>query len=166
MEKEKIILGIDPGTNIMGYGVLLIVDKKAEMVTMGVIDLRKFGDAYLKLGAREAVGYDIDEWSVDNARHNAVINGVDDRLTALLGDASILNKVEGTFDIVMANINRNILLADMAVFVTKMAPGATLLLSGFYTEDIPLLVAKAEELGLTLTAQREDQNWASLRFTN
>ena len=50
MEKEKIILGIDPGTNIMGYGVLRIADRKAEMVTMGVIDLRKFGDAYLKLG--------------------------------------------------------------------------------------------------------------------
>lgn len=50
VEKEKIILGIDPGTNIMGYGVLRIADRKAEMVTMGVIDLRKFGDAYLKLG--------------------------------------------------------------------------------------------------------------------
>ena len=50
MTKEKIILGIDPGTNIMGYGVLRIVDRKAEMVTMGVIDLRKFSDAYLKLG--------------------------------------------------------------------------------------------------------------------
>lgn len=47
---EKIILGIDPGTNIMGYGVLRVVDNKAQMVTMGVIDLRKFGDAYLKLG--------------------------------------------------------------------------------------------------------------------
>ena len=50
MEKEKIILGIDPGTNVMGYGVLRIVDRKAEMVTMGVIDLRKFTDGYLKLG--------------------------------------------------------------------------------------------------------------------
>ena len=50
MKDEKIILGIDPGTNIMGYGVLRLVDNKAEMVTMGVIDLRKFGDAYLKLG--------------------------------------------------------------------------------------------------------------------
>ena len=50
MEKEKIILGIDPGTNIMGYGVLRIADRKAEMVTMGVIDLRKFADGYLKLG--------------------------------------------------------------------------------------------------------------------
>ena len=47
---EKIILGIDPGTNIMGYGVLKVTDGRAEMVTMGVIDLRKFGDGYLKLG--------------------------------------------------------------------------------------------------------------------
>ena len=47
---EKVILGIDPGTNIMGYGVLRVVDGKAQMVTMGIIDLRKFGDGYLKLG--------------------------------------------------------------------------------------------------------------------
>jgi crossover junction endodeoxyribonuclease RuvC len=47
---EKIILGIDPGTNIMGYGVIKVKDGKAEMITMGVIDLRKFGDGYLKLG--------------------------------------------------------------------------------------------------------------------
>ena len=47
---EKIILGIDPGTNIMGYGVLKVTDGKAKMVTMGIIDLRKFGDGYLKLG--------------------------------------------------------------------------------------------------------------------
>ena len=119
----------------------------------------------LKLDASEAVGYDIDEWSADNARHNAVINGVDDRFTSLLGDASILNKVEGTFNVVTANINRNILLSDMPAFVTKMAPGATLLLSGFYTADIPLLTAKAEELGLSLVAQREDNNWACLQFS-
>ena len=120
----------------------------------------------LKLGAREAVGYDIDEWSADNAHHNAVINRVDDRFTSLLGDTSILNKVEGTFDIVTANINRNILLADMPVFVSKMAPGATLLLSGFYTEDTRLLTAKAEELGLTFVAQREDNNWTCLQFSH
>ena len=50
MKTEKIILGIDPGTNIMGYGVLRVVATKAEMVSMGIIDLRKFEDAYLKLG--------------------------------------------------------------------------------------------------------------------
>ena len=50
VDMEKVILGIDPGTNIMGYGVLKVTDGKAEMVTMGVIDLRKYEDAYLKLG--------------------------------------------------------------------------------------------------------------------
>jgi len=120
----------------------------------------------LKLGAREAVGYDIDEWSVDNARHNAVINHVDDRFTSLLGDVSILNEVEGTFDLVMANINRNILLADMPMMHKKMAPGAQLILSGFYTTDIPMLKEKAESLGMTLIAQQEDNDWACLVFKN
>ena len=119
----------------------------------------------LKLGAKEAVGYDIDEWSVDNARHNAVINLVDTRFSSLLGDASILNKVEGNFDVVMANINRNILLTDMLMFREKMAPGAKLILSGFYTEDAPLLIEKANTLGLTLLQQKEDQNWCCLVFS-
>ena len=118
----------------------------------------------LKLGAQEAIGYDIDEWSVDNARHNAVINRVDDRFTSLLGDATILNKVEGTFDLVLANINRNILLADMPAMREKMAPGARLILSGFYTADAPLLIGKAITLGLTLEQQKENNNWACLIF--
>ena len=118
----------------------------------------------LKLGAQEAVGYDIDEWSVDNARHNAVINLVDNRFTSLLGDASILNKVEGSFDLVMANINRNILLNDMPQFVSKMNNGATLILSGFYTDDCQILIEKAHTLGLTLQQQKEDQQWACLVF--
>ena len=119
----------------------------------------------LKLGAKEAIGYDIDEWSVDNARHNAVINRVDDRFTSLLGDATILNKVEGTFDLVLANINRNILLADMPAFKQKMAPGATLILSVFYTADCPMLIEKAATLGLTLQQQKEDHDWACLVFS-
>ena len=119
----------------------------------------------LKLGASEAIGYDIDEWSVDNARHNAVINRVDDRFTSLLGDASILNKVEGEFDLILANINRNILLADMPTFRQKMAPKAHLILSGFYATDIPMLTEKAESLGLRLESQLQDQDWACLVFT-
>ena len=119
----------------------------------------------LKLGAQEAVGYDIDEWSVDNARHNAVINQVDNRFTSLLGDASILNKVEGTFDLVMANINRNILLNDMPQFVSKMNADATLILSGFYTDDCQILIEKAQTLGLSLRQQKEDQQWACLVLT-
>ena len=118
--------------------------------------------AALKLGCHEAVGYDIDEWSVDNARHNAVINGVDNRFESLLGDASILNKVEGCFDVVVANINRNILLADMPAFAAKLSPTGTLLLSGFYTADVPLLTEKAESLGLKLSAQKCDNDWCCL----
>ena len=118
----------------------------------------------LKLGATEAVGYDIDEWSVDNARHNAIINRVDDRFTSLLGDVTILNKVEGTFDLVLANINRNILLADMPAMREKMAPGARLILSGFYTADAFLLIEKAATLGLTLQQQKEENDWACLIF--
>lgn len=122
------------------------------------------GIAALKLGASEAIGYDIDEWSADNARHNAVINQVDKHFTSLLGDASILKDVEGTFDVVIANINRNILLADMIAFRSKMKDSGILLLSGFYIEDIQILVDKGQTLGLRLTRQREENNWACLQF--
>ena len=122
------------------------------------------GIAALKLGAREAVGYDIDEWSADNARHNAVINMVDDQFTSLLGDASILKEVSGQFDVVLANINRNILLGDIEAFVGKMAPHSTLLLSGFYEQDIPMLEEKAASLGLKKQTQQHDGDWACLMF--
>ena len=120
--------------------------------------------AALKLGASEAVGYDIDEWSADNARHNAVINRVDERFTSLLGDASVIDTIKGEFDLVLANINRNILLADMPRFVSKMHIGSKLILSGFYTADSPLLIQKAADLGLTFVSQNQDQDWACLVF--
>ena len=122
------------------------------------------GIAALKGGATRCVGYDIDEWSADNARHNAVINQVDDRFTSLLGDASLLHSMHDSFDVVLANINRNILLADMPAFKEKMAQGAILLLSGFYTADTPLLVEKAATLGLSLTGQKQEGDWACLMF--
>ena len=122
------------------------------------------GIAALKLGAKEVMAYDIDEWSADNARHNAVINMVDNHFTSLLGDASILKEVEGQFDVVLANINRNILLNDMEAFVSKMAPHSILLLSGFYEQDIPMLEEKALSLGLIKKAQQHDGDWACLKF--
>lgn len=121
--------------------------------------------AALKLGAQRTVGYDIDEWSADNARHNAVINQVDDRFTSLLGDATVLDTLDETFDLVMANINRNILLGDLPRFTEKMHKGSTLLLSGFYEADAALLMEKANELGLSLEKKRTDNEWTCLRFT-
>ena len=119
----------------------------------------------LKLGATEAVGYDIDEWSVDNARHNAVINRVDDRFTSLLGDAGILDSIDGVFDLVLANINRNILLADMPKFVSKMHKGSLLILSGFYSVDCEILIKKAHSIGLELVSQAVDPDWACMVLT-
>ena len=121
--------------------------------------------ASLKLGAREAIGYDIDEWSVDNARHNAVINRVDSRFTSLLGDSSVISTIDDEFDLVLANINRNILLADMSRFVSKMHKGSVLILSGFYTADCPLLIEKAQSLGLSVISQNQDHDWACLTFS-
>ena len=120
--------------------------------------------AALKLGAKKAVGYDIDEWSVDNARHNAVINRVDERFTPLLGDATLLDSMDETFDVVMANINRNILLNDLPRFVQKMHEGSTLLLSGFYEDDMLQLIDKAKELGLTLVRKSTENKWGCLVF--
>lgn len=123
------------------------------------------GICALKLGAASAVGYDIDEWSADNTRHNAVINRVDDRLTALCGDASVLSGFAAEFNLVMANINRNILLNDMERFRSVMAPKAQLILSGFYKNDCALLESKAQSLGLSLKATRTDGDWACLLFS-
>ena len=120
------------------------------------------GIAALKLGAESVTAYDIDEWSSDNTRHNAVINQVDDRMTILCGDATLLDDIDEHFDYVVANINRNILLQDMERFLQVMAKDSKLILSGFYTEDIPLLEAKGQELGLTMERQQEDNHWACI----
>ena len=117
------------------------------------------GICALKLGADSCTAYDIDEWSTDNTRHNAVINHVDDRLEALCGDATLLDGIDGQFDVVMANINRNILLQDMPRFAAKMKPGAMLIMSGFYQQDVPMLTEEAESLGLTTVATVNDGEW-------
>ena len=123
------------------------------------------GICALKAGAASVVGYDIDEWSADNTRHNAVINHVDDHLTALCGDANVLSGFSAEFNVVLANINRNILLNDMERFRSVMAPHAQLVLSGFYNNDCALLESKAQSLGLSLKATRTDGDWACLLFS-
>lgn len=118
-----------------------------------------------KLGASEVVGYDIDEWSVKNAKHNAQLNGVDN-LEVYFGNASVINHISGVFDVVLANINRNILLEDMKSFRGVVNEGGYMILSGFYEEDIPVLLEKAKEFGLYESGRRTDNNWACLVLKN
>ena len=116
-----------------------------------------------RLGAGMVLGYDIDEWSAENAQHNATLNGVEN-LRVLLGDASVLGDVSERFDLVIANINRNILLADMSAFRAHMAEGGSLILSGFYEADVPMLEKTAVEQGLTLCDVATDEDWACALF--
>ncbi len=118
-----------------------------------------------KLGASEVVGYDIDEWSVENAKHNAQLNGVDN-LEVYFGNASVINHISGVFDVVLANINRNILIEDMKSFRGVLNEGGYMILSGFYEEDIPVLLEKAKEFGLYESGRRTDNNWACLVLKN
>lgn len=121
------------------------------------------GIAASKLGAKDVVAYDIDEWSADNARHNALLNHVEN-MEVLHGDAHVLNHVSGVFDLVLANINRNILLEDMAAFRSVMMQGGSLILSGFFEDDCAPLTSKAASLGLEKTGVCSKGNWYSLQF--
>lgn len=118
--------------------------------------------AALKCGAKEAVGFDIDEWSADNAKHNAELNGVGDKMHVLCGNANVLSHVEGIFDVIVANINRNILIADLCKYHEVLTNGGIIILSGFYEEDAPLILQEAEKYGLYELSRKTDNNWCSL----
>jgi ribosomal protein L11 methyltransferase len=115
-----------------------------------------------KLGAAVPVhAVDIDPRCCRSTIANARRNRVPHKLITVCGDASVL--IRGQYDIVLANINRNILLADMASYVRALKPqGGRILLSGFYTADIPMLLEKAASLGMTEVSRRSRDDWALL----
>ena len=115
-------------------------------------------------GAAYVEGIDIDEWAYNNAVENVQRNVVE--MTIRIGDASLLVNRSDKFDLIIANINRNILLNDMAAYVSVLKAGGTLLLSGFYESDIPALQQHAESLGLHLCQTKSRQSWAALRLKN
>ena len=113
-------------------------------------------------GAKLVEAIDIDNWCYINSLENVERNGALD-ITVLEGDASVLENK--TFDIIIANINRNILLKDMKTYKSCLNKGGNLFLSGFYDNDIPLITEEANKLNLTLKHQIERNNWVSLHFS-
>ena len=113
-----------------------------------------------KLGAAHTVAIDNDEWAYRNAFTNTELNGVSD-IEIILGDAS---SIQGSFDVVLANINRNILLRDMHLYVAAMRPDAHIFFSGFYTEDLESIKAEAERLGLCYRRHLSRNNWVAAEF--
>lgn len=113
-----------------------------------------------KLGAHKVEAFDIDEWSILNGEENITINNCSD-VSIRQGTIRDLS-FEGTFDIILANINKRILLDDMSYFSRYLSSSGYLLLSGFYTHDIPDLLASAKNHEITEKARVEREGWAAL----
>lgn len=116
-----------------------------------------------KLGASTVTGIDIDEWSYRNARENIENNQLQN-IQIKIGNAGLLEK-EKEFDFILANINRNILLTDMPFYERCLKDGGILIMSGFYTQDLPSIRQKAAKLGMTYGDQKMKQNWVAVSFT-
>ena len=112
-------------------------------------------------GAGKVTGIDIDEFAIENARENIKLNNT--LMTLLVGDKITLEDIEPA-DIFIANINRNIIVADLPSYVKKLKKGATILLSGFYKSDIPIIMESASKLGLIIEQTYEDNEWVALRL--
>jgi len=147
-------------TTSLVIGQLLLMDLEGKtLLDMGC------GTAVLAIlaamrGAKDIVAIDIDTWCTENSVENIAINNISG-IDVRLGGAELLAGLH--FDIVLANINRNILLADMEQYVACLSSGGELYMSGFYKEDIPLIEAEANRLGLQLVDFKEKNNWVVVK---
>lgn len=119
-----------------------------------------------KLGARHVLAVEIDPAAADNAVDNVALNLDADcgKVTVVRGDVSALVGHEGEAQILLANINRNIITADIARYADALCPGGTLTVSGFYVADRPVVAEAAASAGLELQGVAEMDNWSSMTF--
>lgn len=111
----------------------------------------------VKLGARAVEAVDIDPWACENTRENAGKNGVQAQISVLEGDAAVVRGA--AFDFILANINRNILLADLDKYAARLGPGGFVLLSGFLEADTEDIGARCREAGLEPVGTDERDGW-------
>lgn len=113
------------------------------------------------LGADKVTGIEIDPGAYENALEHVELNNVN--VDVLLGDASRLNELQPA-DIFIANINRNIILADISSYRKNLKPGGIMLLSGFYESDIAMIERAANALGLEVVSYKEDKDWVAVKL--
>jgi len=111
-------------------------------------------------GAKDIVAIDIDTWCTENSIENIAMNNIRG-INVQLGGAELLAGLH--FDIILANINRNILLADMEQYAACLSSGGELYMSGFYVQDIQLIEAEANRNGLKLIDYHEKNNWVAVK---
>lgn len=110
-----------------------------------------------KCGAAHVDAVDIDDWADANCRENVAANGVADRVSPMLGD---VRRIAGRrYDFILANINRNILAADMPAYAAALAAGGDLVMSGFLEADLPAIAGAAAREGLTLAGSASRDGW-------
>jgi ribosomal protein L11 methyltransferase len=134
--KEKFILDMGSGT-----GVLAILASK--------------------LGARYLIAIDSDEWAFKNAKENSQLNNISN-INFIHGDINDIGDTK--FDVVLANISRNVILNDIEIYVDQMKDDGEILLSGFLKEDIPLILEKTGQLGLELVVVKNKDKWQMLHL--
>jgi len=113
-------------------------------------------------GAEQILGIDIDQWAVNSSVENAALNKVSN-LEIIRGGAEVIPP--GKFDLICANIQRNILLNDMHLYIKALKNGGELIMSGFYTEDLETIKGRAAELGLQFLRYSENDRWVAAVFT-
>jgi len=136
--KNKVVLDMGSGTGILGI-------------------------LACKQGALYCDAIDVEDWAYENAIENAKKNNISN-LNVFLGDAKLIKDKQQTYDVVIANINRNVLLQDISAYALSMKPKADLLLSGFYTTDASVLIDEAEKHNVTLINKNEKNTWCMLHF--
>ena len=136
--KGKIVMDMGPGTGILGI--------LASMIGCGKI-----------------IGIDNDSWCYENAQENIEKNNIHN-FEMILGDAGMLKSYPDTFDVFIANINRHILLADIKYYVKAMRRPSTLLLSGFYSEDLADVDSECSKHGFKLIDKKIKKNWVCAKF--
>ena len=114
------------------------------------------------LGSSITQAIDIDEWSYENSVENATLNNTED-INFSLGDVTA---IKGVFDVVLANINRNIILEDISKYIDSLNENSDLLLSGFLSQDVIIIRDKVESLGLSFVSHKNKNKWNLLHFTN
>ena len=115
-----------------------------------------------KMKAAKVYGIDIDAIAAISAYDNARLNKVGTRIETYCGDASLLQR--NSYDVFLANINRNILLQDMPTYAVCIRKGGLLFVSGFYVEDMPMIVGMATGSGLEYVSHDSVDNWCCIKF--
>lgn len=145
--------------------LMLSLLEQEELTGKRVLDMGSGTGVLAILAAKKGATYveaiDVDEWAFRNAQENFERNCVE--VTPLLGDASLLT-VDKHFDVILANINRNILMRDMPRYAAVLNHGGTLFLSGFYEHDVDALLGVAEGLGLRPVLQKSRNEWTAIKL--